>query len=100
MSLERRSFLARAGLATAAAALAPRAARALVDATGAVDWAAVRREFDLAPEWTHLATFFLVSHPRAVREAIERIAAASTPIRSRSWKSRCSSPATRTSRSG
>jgi isopenicillin-N epimerase len=71
MSLERRSFLARAGLATAAAALAPRAARALIDATGAVDWAAVRREFDLAPEWTHLATFFLVSHPRAVREAIE-----------------------------
>jgi isopenicillin-N epimerase len=70
MSLERRSFLARAGLATAAAAIAPRGARALTDAAGEVDWAAVRAEFELAREWTHLATFYLVSHPRPVREAI------------------------------
>jgi isopenicillin-N epimerase len=71
MSLERRSFLARAGLLSAAAALGPRPARALVDAAGVVDWAAVRGEFDLSPDWIHLATFFLVSHPRPVRQAIE-----------------------------
>ncbi len=29
-------------------------------------------EFDLAPDWIHLGTFYLVSHPRMVREAVER----------------------------
>lgn len=41
-------------------------------ADGTVDWRAVRAEFDgLAPDWTHLASFLFVSHPRTVRVAIE-----------------------------
>jgi selenocysteine lyase/cysteine desulfurase len=38
---------------------------------GAVDWRAVRRLFQLAPDWTHLAGFLFVSHPRPVAQAIE-----------------------------
>ena len=36
------------------------------------NWGAVRAEFDLAPGWLHFSQFFLVSHPRPVRESIER----------------------------
>ncbi len=46
--------------------------RPLLRADGEVDWEAVRAEFDLAPDWIHLSSFFLVSHPRPVRDAIER----------------------------
>ncbi|HEX6200241.1 MAG TPA: aminotransferase class V-fold PLP-dependent enzyme [Thermoanaerobaculia bacterium] len=56
----------------AAAADAPADTRPLVGPDGAVDWAAVRGEFLLDPEWIHLSSFYLVSHPRPVREAIER----------------------------
>lgn len=41
-------------------------------ADGSVDWAAVRAEFRLRPDRIHLGSFYLVSHPRSVREAIER----------------------------
>lgn len=54
-----------------AAGTADAAARPLVGPGGAVDWAAVRGEFLLDPAWIHLGSFFLVSHPRPVREAIE-----------------------------
>ena len=36
------------------------------------EWARIRAEFSLAPDWVHLAGFLLASHPRRVREAIER----------------------------
>jgi isopenicillin-N epimerase len=37
------------------------------------DWAAVREQFDLSPELVHLgASQYLASHPRPVREAIDR----------------------------
>ena len=36
------------------------------------DWPAVRAQFDLAPGWMHFSQFYIVSHPRPVREAIER----------------------------
>jgi len=36
------------------------------------DWAAVKALFDLAPGRMHFASFYLASHPRPVREAIER----------------------------
>jgi selenocysteine lyase/cysteine desulfurase len=61
-------------VATAAAGLAARrsaAASPLVSAAGDVDWTAVRRLFDLHPDWTHLASFYLVSHPKPVRDAID-----------------------------
>jgi hypothetical protein len=34
-------------------------------------WSAVREQFDLARDYIHLSSFFLASHPRPVREAIE-----------------------------
>jgi selenocysteine lyase/cysteine desulfurase len=74
MTLDRRTFLARAGLGAAATGLVSgRAAPAvaLSTAEGAVDWSAVRGLFNLAPDWIHLASFFLVSHPKPVREAID-----------------------------
>ena len=40
--------------------------------SGDADWRAVRDLFPLTREWTHLASFLLVSHPKPVAEAIER----------------------------
>ncbi len=41
-----------------------------VDSTS--DWAAVRAQFNLAPDWLHFSQFYIVSHPKPVRDAIER----------------------------
>jgi selenocysteine lyase/cysteine desulfurase len=75
MQLDRRDFLTTSGLALAGA-VAP---RTLIAATPAKargadvsTWAGVRAQFDLSPEWLHFSQFFIVSHPRPVREAIER----------------------------
>jgi isopenicillin-N epimerase len=38
---------------------------------GRVDWKAVRALFALSPDWTHLAAFLFVSHPRPVAESID-----------------------------
>jgi selenocysteine lyase/cysteine desulfurase len=75
MAVDRRGFLARAGVTVAATQLAAHAVAAPDPATpaDALDWTWVRQQFDLAPDWIHLATFFLVSHPRPVREAIEAL---------------------------
>ena len=78
MSIDRRRFLTRAGLG--AGALAPacrsgrgeRAAAALAPEGAPPDWSAVRAEFLLSREHIHLALMLLTSHPRPVREAIER----------------------------
>ncbi len=73
--MERRAFLVRTGLALGAAALgAARRRAAAARAEGASvpdDWAAVRDQFELDREQVHLASFFLASHPRPVREVIE-----------------------------
>ncbi|MET0557022.1 MAG: aminotransferase class V-fold PLP-dependent enzyme [Vicinamibacteria bacterium] len=71
MTLSRRAFLG----AAASAAAAARQARAVhaAPATDQPDWAWVRAQFDLAPDWMHFSSFFLASHPRPVREEIERI---------------------------
>jgi hypothetical protein len=74
MALDRRTFLARAGLSAAASGLVSRsspAATALFSAAGDLDWTAVRALFNLSPDWIHLACFYLVSHPKPVREAID-----------------------------
>ena len=45
--------------------------RPLRHANGAVDWEAFRALFPLAPDWTHMASFLFVSHPKPVAERIE-----------------------------
>ncbi|HVR42985.1 MAG TPA: aminotransferase class V-fold PLP-dependent enzyme [Thermoanaerobaculia bacterium] len=77
MKLTRRAFLVTTGVGTAGATLGGCRGEAVATATPAAaanlqEWAEVRGEFDLAPEWIHLGLFFFVSHPRPVREAIDR----------------------------
>ena len=74
MTLNRRDFVASVGCSF----LASTAARAHVSWPSATalakdyfDWATVRAEFDLSPEWLHFSQFSIVSHPRPVRAAIE-----------------------------
>ena len=33
----------------------------------------MRSQFDVSPDYAHFASFFIVSHPRPVREAIETL---------------------------
>ena len=76
MSLSRRDFLIRSSLSLAAGAFSPLVVRAEKTKPGTPadfkDWESVRHEFELAPDYVHLALFFLASHPRPVRQAIEQ----------------------------
>lgn len=77
MTVSRRQFLARTGALAAATFVPGRLVQALE--IGAVEtpaprydtWEQVRAQFTLAPEYLHFSTFYFVSHPRPVREAIE-----------------------------
>ena len=82
MTLDRRRMLFSLA-ASAMAPLLPRSdgvltereslrTRPLQTRAGTVDWAAVRALFPLSEDWTHLASFLFVSHPKPVAEAIER----------------------------
>ncbi|MEO8698761.1 MAG: aminotransferase class V-fold PLP-dependent enzyme [Kofleriaceae bacterium] len=76
--MDRRDFLVRSTLGAGALALhgvavaAPDAApRPLPRPLGT--WESVRAEFDrIAPDRIHMSSFFLASHPRTVRESIEK----------------------------
>ena len=79
-ALDRRGFLVRGGLAVGAGAvlgaLRPRPAQADESARAATgtapsSWADVKAQFALAPGLAHMSAFFLASHPRVVREALE-----------------------------
>jgi isopenicillin-N epimerase len=91
MTLNRRKFLAGSGIGVATAALAgvlvrpgessavggpasdsagPKAGRA--PDFDPADWGSVRSQFELSPDWIHLAGLLLSSHPAPVRAAIER----------------------------
>src|SRR3954451_1575059 len=78
MSIDRREFLARTGLGLAAgsALVLPRARVAHAETpappSSLAAWPAVRAEFLLSRDTIHLSLMLLTSHPRAVREAIER----------------------------
>jgi isopenicillin-N epimerase len=76
MPLTRRNFLISGSLSVAAGALSPLLVQAEKTkpsrAADLKDWDSVRREFELAPDYVHLALFFLASHPRPVRQAIEQ----------------------------
>src|SRR5437899_11713825 len=74
MPLTRRNFLIRGSLSLAAGALSSVLVEAKTKENAPADfkdWESVRRQFELAPDYIHLALFFLASHPRPVREAIE-----------------------------
>src|SRR5262245_28267143 len=76
MTLNRRDFVTTVGLSLVAGAAARTAAAnepAATPALGAnADWAAVKAQFDrLSPEWLHFSQFYIVSHPKPVRESIE-----------------------------
>lgn len=79
MSLSRRRLLVGGTLTAAASALAPtftlaeRLGPALRAPTRWDDWSSVREQFDLASEYIHLGLFYLASHPRPVRAAIEQL---------------------------
>ncbi|MEX0733545.1 MAG: aminotransferase class V-fold PLP-dependent enzyme [Steroidobacteraceae bacterium] len=76
MTLNRRDFVSTLGLSLVGAAASRAAAANEAVAVSAVDsnsdWAAVRAQFDLAPDWMHFSQFYIVSHPKPVRDAIER----------------------------
>lgn len=70
----RRQFLVRTGLTLGTGAFAfpiTTAAKTVARQATPADWTAVRAQFDLSPEFIHMAGFFLASHPRQVRDAIE-----------------------------
>lgn len=82
--IERRRFLGALAATTAAATSAlsacqtaqgapPPATRPAPAAAAPPDtWVRVREQFELSTEWLHFAGFLLASHPKPVREAIER----------------------------
>ena len=74
--VNRRGFLVRTGLALGATVISQGAIPALgapIDSPAEPDpWRTVRAQFPLSPNLIHLAGFFLASHPKPVREAIER----------------------------
>ena len=75
MPLTRRNFLIRGSLSLAAGALSSVLVEAKTKESAPADfkdWESVRRQFELAPGYIHLALFFLASHPRPVRQAIEQ----------------------------
>jgi selenocysteine lyase/cysteine desulfurase len=77
MTLNRRDFVASVGLSLVAGAASRAAAAnepvAAPAADAGSDWAAVKAQFDLlSSEWLHFSQFYIVSHPKPVRAAIER----------------------------
>ncbi len=75
-AIDRRDFLVRSGMAIGAAVLAADGcvSKTLADSPPLKldSWQAVRGQFQLTPDFIHLAGFFLASHPAPVRAAIER----------------------------
>lgn len=77
MALTRRSFLLSAGWSAVAGAALPlpstmKAGNDSASEFKPHDWCSVRAQFRLSPDYIHLTGFYIVSHPRRVREAIER----------------------------
>jgi isopenicillin-N epimerase len=76
VALDRRDFLVRTGLVLSAAgidgSLLEEEATAAPEAGAAPGWNTVRAQFRLERGWVHLGAFLLASHPRIVRESIER----------------------------
>lgn len=75
-SLPRRDFLVRTGLLLGMGVMKPvlrHGVRATSRFAGqTTDWASVKAEFNIDTSLIHMSAFFLASHPRPVRDAIER----------------------------
>ncbi|QDH70355.1 aminotransferase class V-fold PLP-dependent enzyme [Marilutibacter alkalisoli] len=75
MAVTRRQFLVAPAMLAATTALPGGLLAALAAETPVVpdlsDWSRVRAQFALDPSYAHFASFFIVSHPAPVREAIE-----------------------------
>ena len=71
MPLSRRHFLVTGSLAAGALATVKPFVAKPAAAANLHDWRAVREQFDLDPAYVHLGLFYLASHPRPVRAAIE-----------------------------
>ncbi|MEO7655088.1 MAG: aminotransferase class V-fold PLP-dependent enzyme, partial [Sphingomicrobium sp.] len=74
--MDRRQFLATAAVGGAAAlggsyALASQSAAAALPSNDS-SWAEIKRQFDIAPGIVQMSSFYLASHPKPVRDAIER----------------------------
>jgi len=71
----RRRFLAAASLTVTGGALAGALPRAAGSPGAGVpgDWGWVRDQFDASRDLAHFASFFIASHPRPVREAIDSL---------------------------
>ena len=77
MPISRRRLLTGTAAAAGAAAMAPliytgTAAQSSPSQPDLRSWDGVRSQFVLDPSYTHAALFFIASHPRPVREAIDR----------------------------
>lgn len=79
MSINRRKFLFNTGLTLAGVAASYKAVsntafsqERSADSNDLSKWANVRSQFAVAPEYVHLSSFFLASHPRPVAEAVEK----------------------------
>ena len=75
MTITRRDFISTVSLSLAAGAVASDSSAETAKLATAVnygDWSVVRDQFDFAPGWVQMSQFYIVSHPRPVREAIER----------------------------
>ena len=76
--MDRRQFLAAAAAGGAAVAVLPSAASSQTDSARAAlpgrstPWQAIKQQFDIEPGIVQMSAFYLASHPRPVREAIER----------------------------
>jgi selenocysteine lyase/cysteine desulfurase len=72
--ISRRSLLLNGSIALAGGAIAATVATQKSPAPAAVSaspWDEVRKQFNVSPDFTHLSLFFLASHPKPVRDALE-----------------------------
>lgn len=77
MTLDRRRFLLNTGLSAAGLAATFKSVACASSLTTKAEldsnsWTSIRDQFGVAPEYVHLSSFFLASHPAPVRRAIEQ----------------------------
>src|SRR5260370_4036778 len=70
--MQRRSFLRRTGLALGASAVLPSLSLGSTSTASLDSWEGIRSQFLLDPKRIHMAQMFLASHPKPVRDAIDR----------------------------